>query len=631
LVLIRILHSLSKISFAFLPCLAFFPCLAMAVVPVVQSVTDSATYGARVAPGSLASLFGTGLASETDSASGFPLTTILGGTSVSIGGTLAPLLYVSPGQINFQVPSSVKSGAVNVVVNGPGGASAAFSFTVTAEAPSIFQYGLNHALAQNADFSLNSDTAPAAAGSVITVYLTGQGAVDHSVADGAATPLSPLATATATATATFGPLNAPVQFLGLTPDFTGFAQANIQVPSLPTGDYPLVVTAGGFISASAIISVSGSGTPYTSLLTLVSSAAFANANPNSIVLYSNIAYVCGANRIVMVDVSDIKAPSVTGEFGDSVLNGFGNRCVINTTSGGTPFLVDIVGPDSGSQQSFAVYSLSNPASPGLLAVVSTPYSHIENLSFSGVYGIATTSYITYFTATAGVASQQGDFLVFSFSNPAAPTFVATLQASSVPGSGNLNLKPYADVVGQNYAYVASTTATGTSTAGTAALNVIDITLPYAPNPIGQVGIPQAAILLSFDVAGNTLLAAGNTAGQRNPGIPDFDFTGYLTLTAMDVTNLQLPAVVSTITTQIQVNGTFSTSAFGNGVFAIVNKPPATDNFGPSSLMIVDARKPGSMALSPLQTQFGFSGMLTTNNGYLLAPTTLGLNIYQLQP
>ena len=102
--LIRILHSLSKISFTFLPCLAFFHCLAMAAVPVVQSVTDSATYGPRVAPGSLASLVGTGLASETDSASEFPLATILGGTSVSVGGTLAPLLYVSPGQINFQAP-----------------------------------------------------------------------------------------------------------------------------------------------------------------------------------------------------------------------------------------------------------------------------------------------------------------------------------------------------------------------------------------------------------------------------------------------------------------------------------------------------------------------------------------------
>ena len=99
---------------------------------------------------------------------------------------------------------------------------------------------------------------------------------------------------------------------------------------------------------------------------------------------------------------------------------------------------------------------------------------------------------------------------------------------------------------------------------------------------------------------------------------------------MNLSNVQLPTAVSTITTQIQVNGTFYTSAFSNGVFAIVSKPPTTDDFGPSSLMIVDARNPASIALYPYLTQFGVSGILATNNGYLLAPTALGLTIYQLQ-
>jgi len=614
-----------------IPGLAFFSLssgAAIASAPVVQSVTDSANYGPRVAPGSLASLFGSGLASATVSASGFPLTTALSGTSVSVAGKLAPLLYVSAGQINFQVPSATQPGSVSVVVNGPGGASATFSFTVTAEAPSLYQYGTNHALAQNFDGTLNSDTAPAAAGSVITLYLTGQGAVSNPVTDGAAAPLTTLSYASATATATIGPLNAPVQFLGLTPDFAGLAQANIQVPTLPAGDYPLVLTVGSYVSASVVVSVSGSGTAYTNPMTLVSSAAFVNASPNSIAIYNNVAYVCGSNRIVMVDVSNANAPVMVGEFGDSVLNGYGDRCVVNT-SGAIPFLVEIVGQDSGSAESFAVYSLSSPESPALLTVASTPYSHMEDLSFSGVYAIVTTSYITYYTSTAAIATQEGDFLIFSFANPAAPVFVTALQPSSVPGSSNLNLKPFANVVGQYYSYVASTTATGVSTTGSAALDVISISIPTVPSPITQVTIPQAAIMTSFDVSGNTLLAAGNTSGQRNPGVPDFDFTGYLTLTTMDVTNLQIPAVISTITTEIQANGTFWTSAFGNGVFAIVNKPPDSDNSGPSSLMIVDARTPANILLYPYQTQFGFSQILATNNGYLLAPTALGLNIYQL--
>jgi uncharacterized protein (TIGR03437 family) len=605
--------------------LLLLPAMATAAVPTIQSVTDSAGYGPRVAPGSLASIFGTGLASATAQANGFPLNTVLGGTSVSVGGTLAPLLYVSTGQINFQVPSSTKSGTVGVVVNGPGGASASFNFTVTAEAPSVFQYGTNHALAQNADFSLNSDTLPAAAGSVITVYLTGQGTVDNPVADGAASPASPIATATATATATIGPLNAPVQFLGLTSEFAGLAQANIQVPALPTGDYPLVITEGGYIGASVVISVSGSGTAYVNPLTLVSSVAFANSGVNNVAIYDNVAYVCGTNRIVMVDLSNVNSPSEIGEFGDSVLNGYGDRCAIST-QGATPFLVDIVGQDSSSMENFAVYNLTTPQSPVLMTIASTPYSHMEDLNFSGNYAFVTTSYITYNTTNAEIVTQEGDFLVFDFTNPAGPA----LRATSAAGLSNASLAPYAEIVDQNYAYIASSTATGASTTGAALLNVVNVTLPTASSLISQVTIPQASILLSFDVAGSTLLAAGNTTGQRNPGVPDFDFTGYLTLTTMNLSNFLAPTVITTITTQIQANGTFDTTAFANGVFAIVNKPPTTDDFGPTSLMIVDARNPSGIALYPYSTQFGFSGVLATNNGYLLAPTSLGLNVYQLQ-
>jgi uncharacterized protein (TIGR03437 family) len=606
----------------------------MAAVPTIQSVTDSAGYGPRVAPGSIASLFGTGLASGIVQASGFPLTTTLGGSSVSVAGVLAPLFYVSPGQINFQVPSSTASGDVGVVVNGPGGASASFSFTVTAQAPAIYQYGTNRAFAQNADGSLNSDSAPAAAGSVITVYLTGQGAVSSPVPDGTPTPSSSPDSAVATATAAIGTQSATVQFLGLTPEFAGLAQANIQVPALPTGDYPLVIAVGGLVSASAVVSVSGSGTAYTTPLTLVGSVAFANSDPSGIVFYDGVAYVCGEDQIVMVNVTTPTAPTIIGSFGASTLNGYGDRCAINAAAV-TPYLVEIVGSPAGSQESFAVFSLSNPQSPVLLTVEaisggSTPYGHIVDLSFYGNYGIATTSYITYYTSSAKVASQTGDFLVFDFTNPASPVFFSYMQPSPLPGSGNQNLKPYASVVNQVYTYVASSSATGTSTAGTGVLNVISIAVPGTPSPIAQVSVSQAAILLSFDIAGTTLLAAGNTTGQRNPGTPDFDFTGYLTLTTMDLTNIQAPSIVATLTTSLQVNGTFYTAAFANGVFAIVNNPPDTDNYGPSSLMIVDARTPSTILLYPYQTQFGFSGILTTSNGYLFAPTALGLNIYQLQ-
>ncbi len=598
----------------------------MAAVPAVQGVVDSAGYGPRMAPGSLASLFGTNLANGTASATMFPLTTSLGGATVTVGGVLAPLLFASAGQINFQVPSSAKAGDVTLVVNGPGGNSAAFTFTVAATAPALCQYGTNHAVAQNIDGSLNSDSSPAASGSVITVYLTGLGAVDNPVTDGTAAPDSPLGSATAMTTATIGPLNATINFFGLTPGFAGLAQANIQVPALPSGDYPLVITSGGLVSASAVVSVSGSGTAYTSPLVLTGSATFTNSDTSSVAVYGNVAYVCGDSQIVMVDVTSPTAPSVIGEFGSSVLNGNGDKCAVNALAS-PAYLVDIVGSPSGSTEAFAVYSLSNPESPTLLTVASTPYGHMVDLNFLGNYGIATTSFMTYYTSNDAVAAQEGDLLIFDFTNPAAPLDVTS---SAQAGLSNTSLAPDAEVVNQLYSYVASSTATGTSTSGQGRLNVFTLATPAAPALLNQVTIPQTSILLSFDIAGNTLLAAGNTTGQRNPGTPDFDFLGYLTLTTMDLTNVQAPAVIDTITTQLQVSGTFYTAAFQNGVFAIVNNPPVTDDDGPSSLMIVDARTPSNILVYPFQTQFGFSGIVTTANNYLLAPTALGLNIYLLQ-
>ena len=594
----------------------------------MQAVTDSAGFGPRVSPGSIATIFGSGLASATAQAPAYPLQTNLGGTSVLVAGSAVPLYYVSAGVINFQVPSATAVGQVSLVVQAPGGTSNTFTFTVIAQAPAIFQYGTNHAVAQNNDaaHSTNSSTNPAPDGSVITVYLTGQGAVGNPVADGAAAPTAPLSNATATFSATIGPQNATVQFLGLAPTFAGVGQANIQVPNLPTGDYPLVITVGGIVSTSAIVSISGSGT-FTSPLTLIGTASFANVNPSSVALLGNTAYICGSNRITMVDVTNPAQPNVVGEFGDAVLNGSGTICAVNG-SVNPPILVDVVGPLSlNDTMSFAVWSLANLQSPSLLTVASTSYSYIVSLSFSGAAAFASTSYFTFQTGNRDIVAQQGDYLAFDFTNPAAPLFISILQPSLV---SDLSLKPASAVINSGFAYIASSTATGNSTSGSGALNVVSVATPSAMFGVEQIQVTPAAILLSFDVSETTLLACGNTTGNRNPGVPDFDFTGNLTLTTMSVNNVEAPTVLTSFDTGLQVDGTFHTAAFANGVFAIVNNPPVTDNTGPASLMIVDARTPSNPVLYPVQTQFGFGGMVPTSGGFLLAGNSLGLYIYQLQ-
>ena len=234
--------------------------LALAAQPRITAVGNGADFSAAVAPGSLGSIFGTGLAVSAASATAVPFPTALNGVSVSFGGRAARLSYVSPTQINFQVPYGVPLGGAGVIVTNGTAASNTLQISVTATAPGVFQYGANRGVVQNQDYSLNGSANAAAAGTTIIVYLTGIGVTNPAVADGATAPGGPLAIPAAAAAATIGGAAALVQFIGLTPGNVGLAQANVQVPTVATGDQPLVISLNGVASKPVQISVLGTGT-----------------------------------------------------------------------------------------------------------------------------------------------------------------------------------------------------------------------------------------------------------------------------------------------------------------------------------------------------------------------------------
>lgn len=560
---------------------------------VIQAVTDAASYAPRVASGELATIFGTNLADYTQQAGGFPLPKTMAGATVYINNAPVPLLYASQTQINFQAPSSLAAGTASMYVARSGGQSALFQFAVVTDSPAIFQNTNNHAIAQNANnsYSTNSSSDPVASGDVLVVYLTGQGAVNHPVSDGTATPASPTASATATATATIGGVSATVQFLGLTPGFTGLAQANIVVPALATADYPLVITVGGYVSASAEVSVSGSGTAPPSFLTPAGEVSFANGITNSVAVYSDTTYLCGPNQINIVDTSSVSAPTYVGSFGSTYLNGYGGKCAVNLSTS-EPILVDIVGP--GATPTLAVFSLAAPESPVEIAQLSTsPYTFLTDISFLGTTGYFSTSW--YQTSGSAISAQFGNFVAFDFSS-LYPVLVGALTEGSGSGGDNLMpnalaLVPSSDGSYPNTAYVASTTATGSNTSGNAVLDVVNISSPSAMQGVEQVTDSKVAIFLGFGYDQSLLLVAGNTTSLQNPG---FDITGNLTLSTMNIDNVDAPAGIADMTTNIATMGTYVvqplelSSGYGSDVFAIVNDPPATDPTGPSSLAIVDA-------------------------------------------
>ena len=240
--------------------IGFICCLLLAKVLVAQhpvvppnGFVNAASYGPYAAVGGLASLFGTNLATQTASATGLPLPIVLGGTTVTIGGVQAPLLYVSPGQINLQVPTTgplayltqvgaAGSTSLPLIVTSPTGSSDQVTVAVQAESLGIFTQdstgcGQAAILNVNADgsVSLNSPGNSVAPGGAISVFATGLGGVIPLPADGTASPLQPLATSysggAAIETGQASSEYMSPTFIGRAPGFVGLDQLNLVIPS----------------------------------------------------------------------------------------------------------------------------------------------------------------------------------------------------------------------------------------------------------------------------------------------------------------------------------------------------------------------------------------------------------------
>jgi uncharacterized protein (TIGR03437 family) len=200
-----------------------------------------------MAPGSLFSLFGTGLADGQPSER-----PDFQAPSMTIAGIPVPLQFVSPLQINAQVPFEVAPGQQPLTLTVKGISTTA-QLTIVPAAPAIFLINGRGAIL-NQDFSLNTAANPAASGSTVQVFFTGQGLVTPPVATGAPAPAT-VSLTNAITTATIGNLPAAVVFSGLAPGMIGLGQANVEVPSLPADDYPLVLTVNGIASNSVIVAV----------------------------------------------------------------------------------------------------------------------------------------------------------------------------------------------------------------------------------------------------------------------------------------------------------------------------------------------------------------------------------------
>jgi uncharacterized protein (TIGR03437 family) len=218
--------------------------------PAVPSggVVSASAFGefASAAPGSWIEIYGTNLASDSRSwqvsdFNGVNAPTVLDGTSVTIGGQSAFLDYISPTQVNAQVPN-VAAGTQQLVVTAGGNKSAPCNLTIRPVdpgllAPASFMInGLQYVVAiDGSDYVAPAGaiagvtSAPAKPGDVIVLYGVGFGPVNPSIPEG---QIVQQQNALPSFGISIGGAPATVKYAGLAPNYVGLYQFNVVVPAI---------------------------------------------------------------------------------------------------------------------------------------------------------------------------------------------------------------------------------------------------------------------------------------------------------------------------------------------------------------------------------------------------------------
>ncbi|MEO8371088.1 MAG: carbohydrate binding domain-containing protein [Candidatus Solibacter sp.] len=229
-----------------------------------EGIQSGASYLPGIVPGSWLAIKGSNLSQVAQDTwdraiVNGRLPTSLDGVNVRIGGQLAFVYFVSPGQINVLAPE-VPVGSALVTVTTPNGTSDSVTAAVVARAPAFFLWPGNQAVATRQDGSLSvkegtfpgTTTVAAHPGDVIILWGTGFGATTPAVVPGTQVPSDRIYNCVAT-TVIIGSADAQVFGCALSPGSAGLYQVAIQVPaSLADGDYALKTIVGGIASPDGV-------------------------------------------------------------------------------------------------------------------------------------------------------------------------------------------------------------------------------------------------------------------------------------------------------------------------------------------------------------------------------------------
>jgi uncharacterized protein (TIGR03437 family) len=230
--------------------------IAAVAIPVLTAITNAESYAASAgSPGGLIALWGTGLgpniAVPLQLATSTTVATTAGGTQVLANGIPCPILFSSDYQVNAVLPFSLAGQTSTLIsVSYQGVTSNTLTLALEPAAPGLFSLdgsGQGGGAILNSDLSVNTQSNPAAAGSIIVLYGAGAGQTNPPSADGAIVPpTSPIPAPVLPVTATIAGQPADILYAGDAPDLvSGVLQVNVVIPpGTPSGPQPVVITVG---------------------------------------------------------------------------------------------------------------------------------------------------------------------------------------------------------------------------------------------------------------------------------------------------------------------------------------------------------------------------------------------------
>ena len=229
--------------------------VAPASATQIGGVANNASFATVFAPGMQAAVFGTGLAPGTLLDSRLPLPLSQLGVTATVNGNNAPFYYVSPGQLNIQIPYETGSGPAVLAVNN-NGQIAWFPLQISAVWPQLYGVWDAHGL----------PATTAQQGQVLLAFTTGEGDLNPTLATGATpasgTAISKLPAPRQPVALTVGGVpSTPLLFAGVPTGLAGVMQINFTVPAnAPLGPQPVVVTVGGIPTNTVTLNITAAST-----------------------------------------------------------------------------------------------------------------------------------------------------------------------------------------------------------------------------------------------------------------------------------------------------------------------------------------------------------------------------------